>query len=202
MSTEPRIPPQGPDEWTTAARELFAFGEGPEAYEKGSAYTVIRTFAHHPKLMLAWIKFNGRLLRGGRLDPKLREILILRIAWHFRAHYEWVQHIIEGAAHGIGPEHIEAVKIGADAPIWTELERTALRAAEQMLADAEVDDPTWEALAREFDYQQQFEFIFVVGVYTIVAFMFKTLRIAVEPHNAAKAEQIAPGSGADISSHP
>lgn len=195
MSSEPRIPPQGPDEWSEDARKLFAFGEGPEAYDKGSAYKIVRTFAHHPKLMLAWIKFNGRLLRGARLDPKLRELMILRIAWHFRAHYEWVQHVIEGADHGIGAELIAAVKQGPEHPLFSDFERTALRAVEQMLADAEVDDTTWAVLAERLDYQQQFEFIFVVGVYIIVAIMFKTLRVTPEAENVAKANAIAPGAG-------
>src|ERR1043166_6426472 len=98
MSERPRIPPQRPDEWTDDARELFAFGEGQEAREKGSAFNVILTFAHHPKLMLAWLKFNRRLLRRSELSQRLREIVILRVADRYGSRYEWVQHVIEARA--------------------------------------------------------------------------------------------------------
>ena len=180
----PRIKPQGPDEWNDDARELFAFCEGPEAREKGSVSNIIRTFAHHPKLMLAWMKFNGRLLAAPKVPPRLRELVILRLAHHFQCEAEWLQHIDISLEMGLGQEHFDAVKVGPDAPIWSELERNALRAADEMVGDYKISDETWSALAAEFDNKQMIEFMFLVGVYSLLAWFL----------NSIEAEPV-PGSG-------
>jgi 4-carboxymuconolactone decarboxylase len=180
----PRIQPQGPDEWNDDARELFAFCEGPEAREKGSVSNIIRTFAHHPKLMLAWMKFNGRLLAAPKIPPRLRELVVLRIAHHFKSETEWLQHVDISLEMGLTHEHFDAVKVGPDAPIWSELERNALRATDEMINDHKISEETWNALAAEFDNKQMIEFMFIVGVYSLLAWFLNS--VGIEP---------VPGSG-------
>jgi 4-carboxymuconolactone decarboxylase len=178
---DPRIMPQGPEEWDDAARELFAFCEGPEAHEKGSASNIILTFAHHPKLMLAWMKFNGRLPTAPNVPARLREIVILRIADRYSSEYEWLQHVDIALELGLTPKHFEAVKVGPEAPIWSDLERNALRAADQMTTEYRVSDETWKALAAEFDTKQMLEFLFIVGVYSMLLWIFNSIGAAPEP---------------------
>ncbi|MET0179642.1 MAG: carboxymuconolactone decarboxylase family protein [Novosphingobium sp.] len=177
----PRIPPQGPDEWTDAARELFAFGEGPEAREKGSKSNVVRTFAHHPRLMLAWMKFNGRLLAAPTIPARLREIVILRLADRFKCEYEWLQHVDIARELGIGPEHFAAVKVDPDSPLWSDLERAALHAADEMTTEYRISDETWDQLAATFDHKQMLEFMFVVGVYSMLAWILSSFGAVPEP---------------------
>jgi alkylhydroperoxidase family enzyme len=177
----PRIAPQGPDEWNDDARELFAFCEGPEAREKGSASNVVNTFAHHPKLMLAWMKFNGRMLAAPKVPARLRELVVLRLADRYNSEYEWLQHVDIGRELGLGDEHFEAVKVGPEAPIWSELERNALRAADEMATEFRVGDETWSALAAEFDNKQMLEFLFLVGVYSMLAWILNSIGIVPEP---------------------
>jgi 4-carboxymuconolactone decarboxylase len=180
----PRIRPQGPDEWNDDAREMFAFCEGPEAREKGSVSPIIRTFAHHPKLMLAWLKFNGRLLAAPKIPPRLRELVILRLADRFQCKAEWLQHVDISIEMGLGQEHFDAVKVGPEDPLWTDLERNALRAADEMVTDYKIGDTTWNALATEFDTKQMIEFMFIVGVYSMLGWFL----------NSIEAEPV-PGSG-------
>jgi 4-carboxymuconolactone decarboxylase len=181
MPTQPRILPQRSDEWSDDAKEMFAFFEGPEAREKGSVSNVMLTFAHHPKLMFAFSKFSGRLLARPRLAPRLREILILRVALRFKSDYEWVQHLDLGREVGLGPEHFEAVKVGPDDSVWSDLERHALRAADQMMNEYKIDDSTWNALASELDTQQMFELLMIVGIYSGMAWVYNSIGVQPEP---------------------
>lgn len=176
-----RIEPLGPDEWNEDARDLFAFCEGPEAREKGSVSKIIRTFAHHPKLMLAWMKFNGRMLAAPKVAPRLRELVVLRVAHHFQCETEWLQHVDISIELGLGQEHFEAVRQGPDAAIWTDIERNALRAADEMVRDHKISEQTWNALSAEFDSKQMIEFMFIVGVYSLIAWFLNSTEIEPVP---------------------
>src|SRR5690349_16086978 len=46
-----------------------------------------------PRLLLPWTAFASRLMPYGRLEPRDRERMILRIAWNCRCRYEWLQHV-------------------------------------------------------------------------------------------------------------
>jgi 4-carboxymuconolactone decarboxylase len=190
MTNTPRIPPSGPDDWTDAAREMFAFFEGPEAREKGSNSNVALTLARHPKLAFAYMKFGGRLLGAPKLAPRLRELIALYIGWRNKAEYEWVQHVAIGRDAGITDDEFEALKVGAEAPNWTGLERHALRATEQLLSHAQIDDPTWDGLADELDTQQLIELLFVIGNYGMLSWIINACGIQPES-NAAAIEKMA-----------
>lgn len=181
MDKTPRIAPQRPDEWSDEARDMFAVFEGPEAREKGSVSNLVLTLAHYPKLALAFLKFGGRMVGAGKLSGRLREVIVLRIAWRTQSEYEWAQHVEIGAKVGLGPDHIEAIKAaGSDSPLWSVLERHAIDATDQLAAKAQIDDSTWAGLAKELDTQQLIELIFVIGNYTTVAWLINSLGIRPE----------------------
>jgi 4-carboxymuconolactone decarboxylase len=190
MPTEPRLKPSGPDDWTDKAREMFAFFEGPDAYQNGSNSNMALTLAHHPKLAFAYMKFGGRLLGAPKLSPRLRELIVLYIAWRNQADYEWVQHVALGRQAGITDEEIEAAKLGAEAPHWTPLERNALRATEQLLSTAHLDDETWNGLAAELDKQQLIELLFVIGNYGMLSWIINAFGVQPET-DAGKIEAMA-----------
>lgn len=186
MPAEPRIKPSTPAEWTDKAREMFAFFEGPEAYESGSASNMALTLAHHPKLAFAYMRFGGRLLGAPKLAPRLRELIALRIGWRNQADYEWVQHVTIGKATGITDEELEAVKVGSEAPNWTGLDRHVLEATEQLLSNARLDDATWTALSAELDTQQLIELLFVIGNYGMLSWIINAFGIQPEAVSAAE----------------
>lgn len=193
MPAEPRIKPSGPEDWTDKTREMFAMYEGPEAYERGSNSNMQLTLAHHSKLAAAYMKFGGRLLGAPLLSPRLRELIVLYIGWRNQAEYEWVQHVILGRQAGITDEEIEAVKAGPEGGNWTDLERAALRATEQLLSSAQVDDATWNVLAAELDTQQLIELLFVIGNYTMLSFIINACGIQPET-DTARIEAMAENS--------
>jgi 4-carboxymuconolactone decarboxylase len=185
MPAEPRIKPSTPAEWTDKAREMFAFFEGPEAYEKGSASNMALTIAHHPKLAFAYMRFGGRLLGAPKLAPRLRELIALYIGWRNQAAYEWEQHVAIGKAAGITDEEFEALKVGPQAPNWSPLDRAVLEATEQLLAQARIDDATWQALSAELDTQQLIELLFVIGNYGMLSWIINAFGIQPESTAAA-----------------
>lgn len=212
MDITARIPPLPKEQWTDEARTMFTMFEGPDAYENGSKSNVFLTLARHPKLGTSFFKYNGRLLMTSKIDVALREIVILRLAWIYRAPYEWAQHVelslssgkidpdhIEAYKRGdvdieqqgaLTPAHIEAVKRGADDPIFTELQAHALRAVDQLKATGHIEDATWSGLAAALPEKELIELIFLMGTYGMLAWVFNAFGMEPEERQRAYAEEV------------
>ena len=196
---------------------MFTLFEGPDAYEKGSKSNVFLTLARHPKLGTSFFKYNGRLLMTSKVDLALREIVILRLAYLYRAPYEWAQHVefslygqqmdreyIEAYKRGevqqtkgrgiLTREHIAAVKHGAEHPIWTEQEAFAIRAVDQLKETGHIDDTIWDALAAAHDEQTLLELLFLIGTYAMLAWIFNSIGLMPEESQRAFAEELLAGN--------
>ncbi|HEX7856347.1 MAG TPA: carboxymuconolactone decarboxylase family protein [Sphingobium sp.] len=174
-----RIPSVPRDGWTNDVRDVFAIYEGQEAWENGSKYNFMHWFANHPTLAQSWLKYNFTLTRG-QLDPQLREIVILRVSHRYHSEYEWTLHVDIAAAVGLGPDYLEAVKEGADAAIFTDLQRLGIRAADQLCLAHDIDDELWGQLAEHLDKAQLMELLFLIGSYSLLAWVLRAVRLPVE----------------------
>src|SRR5262245_3229883 len=93
-----RIEPLPVDQWTDeATRVLPTYLRRPELYLSGKPDAppmpaALGFLAHHLPLGASWLEFNKVLDKETTLDVRLRELVILRIAWRTRCVYEWNQH--------------------------------------------------------------------------------------------------------------
>ena len=68
---------------------------------RGKPANIFLTMANHEKLAKRWLVFGNHILSKSTLDPREREIAILRIGWLCQAGYEWGQHVVIGKAAGM-----------------------------------------------------------------------------------------------------
>ena len=190
MSTaEPRIAPLPRDEWGDDAVAALRAAFGAEGTERllSSAPTAppvpnaLATLVRHPALAGPFLAYNNVLLRTPALEPRWRELMVLRVAWRTRAEYEWLQHVRLAARSGITAEEVEAIGEGADADGWSPLEADLLAATDQLLDRYRVDDETWGRLAQQLDEPQLIEVPFVVGTYACLAMAFNSYGLALDP---------------------
>ena len=179
-NTPPRIPPLPPAEWTAEVRDFFAIIEGPEAREKGSRFNIILTFAHHPMMAGAFNNYYKIFLSNSTLSLRLREIITLRVALRHRSEYEWTQHVAIGKAAGLDDAHIEAIKQGAEAPVWSDLERHLIRAVDDLAACSRIEDATWAGLSQHLNRKQIMELPFIVGSYTLLCYAVNSMGVQLE----------------------
>jgi AhpD family alkylhydroperoxidase len=176
----PRLKPLPAAEWTAEDRELLRGGLArADRYLSGDADAppmppILGLFARHPRVGGPWLAFSGALLDGGTLDPRDRELLILRVGWRTQCRYQWAQHVGIGQAAGLTPQQIAAVPDGAQSGVWTDRQRDLLSAADQLLDDHVIDDGTWERLAAHLDERQLLELTFVVGSYACLAMVLNS----------------------------
>jgi 4-carboxymuconolactone decarboxylase len=176
--SEPRIPPipdHERDEPTLALlRTLRRSPDGPDL-------KFFTTLARYPELLRRWASWGGLLLNRGKLSGRERELLILRTAYNCRCAYEWNQH--NERARAIGLTNDEIMRVTGDASLdgWSDADGDLLCAADQLHADAYIDDQTWVKLEKRYESKQLIEICALVGQYHLVAFTLNSL--GVEPES-------------------
>ncbi len=187
MVKQPRIAPRPPSDWDAEVLDALAVmrrGDAePAAGNQQAAPRVVNALGllmRYPALAKAFLTFNRHLLFNSSLSDRIRELLILRIAWLRRAEYEWAQHVLLARQAGLGQEEIEAVKQGPDAGVWEPLDAALLAAVDELHADAFISDTTWNRLAAGLDQRQLMDLVFTVGAYDLLAMAFNTFGLELD----------------------
>jgi 4-carboxymuconolactone decarboxylase len=177
-----RIPPLPREEWTNAAREVFAFWGEPDAWENGSKINITMVQAHHPKLALAYNAFGKHLLIDSALPVRPRELVVLRTAWHLKAEYEWHYHVGYAVKAGMTLEEIMGVRNGPDDPIWNgkDEDNAVLRAVDELWETSHMTDETWGTLSTHFDKHQIMDLVFTIGNYVMLGWSINVFGVQLE----------------------
>jgi alkylhydroperoxidase family enzyme len=167
-------------------RELF------ERLERdGNQLNIYRALSHSPEALLRFMRFGRYLLTQGRLDPKLREIAILRAGWLCRSPYEFGQHVAFGRRAGLGDAQIRAIAADeADVSAFDERERAVLVFASQLTATARVEDAAWADAARFLDEEQLVELALVTSFYNMVSRALNALEVDLDRQAAADLAEV------------
>ena len=96
-----------------------------------------------------------------------------------KCEYEWAQHVVLGAEAGLTAQEIDWIVEGPETPEWDALDRSLLRAVDELLDQAQVSDATWAELARHLEELQLMDLVFTVGAYETLAMAFRSF--GVEP---------------------
>jgi 4-carboxymuconolactone decarboxylase len=170
MADEPRIPPLRPDELSEQQRELIGGGAAPPL-------NIFLTLARYPGLLRKWLAFGGKLLAGGKLMPRDRELIILRSAFRSDARYEWAQHVAIAGTAGLSTDEIRRVAKGPDAAGWNDDDAALLRAVDELQDDHCIGDQTWNALAARYGTEQLIEIPMLSGHYAMLAGVLNSLGV-------------------------
>jgi alkylhydroperoxidase family enzyme len=172
----PRVAPVPVDEWTDEQRTVL----GP-ALERTGARNMFGVVVQNWDAYRVREPFVRYILGPTfTLDPRHRELVVLRVGWLGQAEYVFAQHRRIGESVGLTEAEIERVKAGADAPGWTPIEAAVLRATDELLGDTMIGDDTWKALTAEYSTAQVLDLVYAVSSYLGVAMLANTLGIALE----------------------
>ena len=166
-----RLAPLPADQWDEATQQALSAMRGADTNN------ALSTFAHHPALAKAFLRFNVHLLMSSTLPTRIRELAILRIAHRRECAYEWSHHVSMATDAGITHEQIDAVKRGEAAD---EFDRMVLTAVDELDEKSQLSDETWAALGERLNDQQRMDFVFTVGCYALLAMAFNTFGIQLE----------------------
>jgi len=144
---------------------------------------IFRIWAKHPTLGGALSQVAGFLLANGAVEPRDRELLLLRVCALAGAEYEWGVHACGYAPRaGLSREVIQATASApTEDPRWSARERLLLRLADEFEAAVDVSDALWACLRHEWTEPQILELMLIAGFYRFVAFSVRATRVPLEP---------------------
>ena len=86
-----------------------------------------------------------------------------------------------GRRAGLSDAEIVRVTAGPDAPGWDPVDADLVRAVDELHQHACIQDATWGRLSAHFDERQVRDIIFAVGCYEVLAMVFKSYAVELEP---------------------
>ncbi len=171
----PRIPYLSVD-------EAKARGEDVGVASSMSHLNVFRVLLHHPELAGAVSGLLSMLLwKANRLDTRLRELLIMRIAWRTGSVYEWTQHWRVALHIGMSEADILTVRDWQDAEGLSDADRAVLAATDETLDNSRISDATWAACRDAIgDDAAMAEMVVAIGNWRMFSELLQSLRIPLE----------------------
>jgi 4-carboxymuconolactone decarboxylase len=176
----PRILPLAREEWTDAAREVFAFWGEPNSWEEGSKTNVIQVMGNHPALGKVFNIWSKHLLMENSLSTRLLEIIVLRVAWRVRSEYEWHNHVGYALKAGLTIEEVSQLRAPIPAGNWNEQDEATLRSVDELVDNGRIGDATWAIPGKHFDRKQLMDLVFTIGHYVMTSWALTTFGVELE----------------------
>jgi 4-carboxymuconolactone decarboxylase len=151
--------------------------------------TVYRMLAHAETAFLPLLHTVGAIQGTLALDPRLRQLAILRTAGRDDCEYERVQHEVISTIEGVSDEQIAALASGrAVGKEFNETETLVLRFVDEVLDLVAVTEATFADVARRLTPREIVELLVVIGQYHAMAMLLKST--ALEPQPPLDASEI------------
>jgi alkylhydroperoxidase family enzyme len=133
-----------------------------------------------PKYARALYQVLTDLLFRSTIPPRLRELLIMRIGWATAAEFEWAQHWDVATRAGVAPNDLLAVRDWQAAERFSDADRAALAAADDVVANGVVGDASWAGLRSHFTEPELLEIVAVLATWHYVSVLVRSLRVPLD----------------------
>jgi 4-carboxymuconolactone decarboxylase len=171
----PLEPPYEPDIATMLAKWMPP-GSGMEPLR------LFRTLAVHDDLASRMRPLGAGILAKGRVEPRLREVMIHRTCALCGAEYEWGVHAVAfGRPLGFTDEQLASTVHGAATdPVWSAEEAAVFRLADELHATSAATDELHAELTARFNADQILELVITSGWYHTISFVINAAGVQQE----------------------
>ncbi|MGF2943900.1 carboxymuconolactone decarboxylase family protein [Mycobacterium sp. Lab-001] len=173
--TTARVPRLPLDEAKAAADEAAV----PDYMAELSIFQVL---LNHPPLARAINDLLATMLWHGDLDPRLRELAIMRIGWLTACDYEWTQHWRVAFRLGVPVEDLVGVRDWRRHGAFGPAERAVLAATDDVVRDGAVSAESWAACLCELGGNTRVlvELVTAIGAWRMIASILHSLEVPLE----------------------
>ena len=149
--------------------------------EQLATLNVFRTLLHQEPVAKAVAgTLTTLLFTGNRLDVRVRELVIMRVGWVTGSCYEWTQHWRVARGLEIPEKDLLAVRDWKSARCFSAIERAALAATDETLADGHISRRTWTRLAEHLDPDVLVELVIAIGNWCMFSQLLQSLDVQLE----------------------
>ncbi len=141
---------------------------------------VQRMTANAQRIFLLRSQLSNALFTQTTLNPKLREIAILRTAKDCHSVYEWTQHVPAARHVGVSEEQIAAIENWQSAKCFSELERLVLQFTDEVNANVKASRAALDALKKHLSAGEIIELLIIIGHWRQTASILETTEVDLE----------------------
>ena len=154
-------------------------------YEKsvtatGRVLNLFKVLAHSPKICRDWNRMGTTILRKCKLDPKIRQIAIIRVGEHAQAQYELTAHRGIGLQTGLTQAQVDDIADWKGSENFSDQELTILEFTDQVVLDYKATDETYAKISEFLSPQEIVELTVTIGFYGMVTRTLETFQIDME----------------------
>jgi len=136
-----------------------------------------RAMAHAPEISRDFLRMGSKLLFKGRLDPKLRELAILRVSRLTKCRYEREQHEIIARKLAMPDLQIEAVKKWQGSKHFDKHEQAVLQYTDEVTQEVRAKNSTYKKLQAFLNEREIVELTLTIGYYNMVSRFLEALEV-------------------------
>lgn len=143
---------------------------------------IFRTLFHNPSLGKAIGELLLTLLFRSSLDPRLRELVIMRIGWSTASEYEWTQHwTIALAQFGCSEKDLLEVRRWRESDHFDDPERAVLNATDEIVQTGTLSESGWQACVKTQPQDvTRVELVASIATWHLISQLTRSLDIALE----------------------
>jgi len=144
----------------------------------GQLHDFYRALLHSPALAEAWFDFNNAVRFRTGLDDRLREIVIIRVAWLTRTGFVVDVHRNRYAeAAGVSRAEVDALARWSRTRLFSRAERAALRYTDAVTRDVAVPGGVYARLRKEYGEREIVELTVLIAAYNMHVRFLRALDI-------------------------
>jgi 4-carboxymuconolactone decarboxylase len=152
---------------------------------KAPIINLYKAVGNSPKAGRNFIRLGNAVLNPDILEPKLRELAILRVGNLLQAEYEFTKHVVIGQNTGVTMAQINDLSNWKSSKNFSDIERAVLQYTDEMTLNVKVSDGTFADLKRFFDDAAIVKLTITIGYYGMVSRILVALQIELEPGEEA-----------------
>jgi len=141
---------------------------------------LFKAMGNSPKVGRNFVRLGNAILNPEILDPKLRELAILRVGNLLKSEYEFTQHVALGRRAGVTEDQIKELSNWKSSDKFVDVERAVLQYADEVTLNVKVSDDTFAELRKFFDDGQIVKLTATIGYYGMVSRILVALDIELE----------------------
>lgn len=139
-----------------------------------------RVIAHAQAAAPGFLALGRALLSESELDPKLRELVILRVGAISKASYEIYQHKRVAKSVGLSDEEIAAALRERSDDCLPEFARLVLRFTDSVVWEVKAPEPLYTSVASQLSERQMAELLLTIGFYMLVSRFLENTEVEIE----------------------
>ncbi len=113
------------------------------------------------------------------MSARVREIVTLSVARHWRSDFEWWAHDLIARRAGFSEAELAALKDGREIDFDDRAERTAYRFCQSILDTGDAPDDLYADAVADFGESGVCDLVVLIGYYGLIAQMMRVLRVGV-----------------------